>query len=227
MQPYFLPYIGYFQLIAGVDQFIVYDNIKYTKKGWINRNRLLLEGKDAMFSLPIKSGSDSLNVCERQLSDSLNREKLFNQFSSAYRRAPYFNETYPLVKRIVEFDEVNLFGFLKHSIESICKHLAIQTKIVVSSSVDIDHGLKGAEKVMALCESLGAHTYVNSFGGKDLYSKEQFLHRGLELLFLQPKPIVYPQFGNTFVPWLSIVDVLMFNGSDIARSLICRDYTLS
>ena len=80
MQPYFLPYIGYFQLIAAVDVFIVYDNIKYTKKGWINRNRILLNGKDVMFSLPLKSDSDYLNIRDRELSADLSRGKLLNQF---------------------------------------------------------------------------------------------------------------------------------------------------
>ena len=85
MQPYFFPYIGYFQLIAAVDQFIVYDNIKYTKKGWINRNRMLQNGKDVMFSLPLKSDSDFLDVCERELAADFNRDKLLNQLKGAYR----------------------------------------------------------------------------------------------------------------------------------------------
>ena len=96
MQPYFFPYIGYFQLIAAVDLFIVYDNIKYTKKGWFNRNRLLQNGKDVMFSLSLKNDSDTLDVCERELAASFNRDKLLGQFKEAYRRAPYFAQTFPL-----------------------------------------------------------------------------------------------------------------------------------
>ena len=95
MQPYFFPYIGYFQLIAAVDMFIVYDNIKYTKKGWINRNRMLQNGKDVMFSLPLKSDSDYLDVCERELAADFNRDKLLNQFKGAYRRRPVFRGNVP------------------------------------------------------------------------------------------------------------------------------------
>ena len=105
MQPYFLPYIGYFQLIAAVDQFIVYDNIKYTKKGWINRNRMLQNGKDVMFSLPLKSDSDFLDVCERELAADFNRDKLLNQLKGAYRHAPYFEQTYPLLEKIVRYED--------------------------------------------------------------------------------------------------------------------------
>src|SRR6186713_976477 len=129
MQPYFFPYIGYFQLIAAVDLFVVYDNIKYTKKGWINRNRLLQNGKDVMFSLPLQSDSDSLDVRERTLAPDFSRSKLLAQFQGAYRKAPYFAQTYPLVEQIVRHEDDNLFGFLHHSIVRTCAHLGIATEI--------------------------------------------------------------------------------------------------
>ena len=126
MQPYFLPYIGYFQLIAAVDLFIVYDNIKYTKKGWINRNRMLQNGKDAMFSLPLKGASDSLDICERELAATFNRDKMLNQFAGVYRRAPFFDETFQLVEQIIRCQDTNLFGFLHHSIGRTCEHLGLK-----------------------------------------------------------------------------------------------------
>lgn len=211
MQPYFMPYIGYFQLIAAVDLFIVYDNIKYTKKGWINRNRMLQNGKDVMFSLPLKSDSDYLDVCERELAGDFNRDKLLNQLKSAYRRAPYFNQTFPLVEQIVQHDEANLFRYLRHSIVKTCEHLGIATEIRISSEMAIGHDLKGQDKVLALCEAAGANMYVNAIGGMELYSKATFREKGVELKFIKSKPFEYVQFGAEFVPWLSIIDVLMFN----------------
>lgn len=211
MQPYFLPYIGYFQLLASVDQFIVYDNIKYTKKGWINRNRMLQGGRDEMFSLPLKKDSDSLDVVERELTADFNRDKLLNQFKSAYRRAPHFDQTFLLVEQIVRYEDTNLFRFLHHSIVNTCVYLGIQTEIRISSDIAIDHSLKGQDKVLALCEAVGATTYVNAIGGMDLYSKEIFRERGIDLKFIKSHPFEYEQLGNEFVPWLSIIDVLMFN----------------
>ena len=211
MQPYFMPYIGYFQLIAAVDTFIVYDNIKYTKKGWINRNRMLQNDTDVMFSLPLKKDSDSLDVVERELAADFNRDKLLNQFKGAYRRAPYFEQTFPLIEQIVRYDEVNLFRYLHHSIVTTCEHLNITTEIKISSDVDIDHALQSQDKVIALCEAVGASTYVNAIGGMELYSKETFREKGVELKFIQSKPLEYVQFGAAFVPWLSIIDVMMFN----------------
>lgn len=223
MQPYFFPYIGYFQLIKAVDVFVVYDNIKYTKKGWINRNRILQNAKDVMFSLPLKSDSDYLDVCKRELAADFNRDKLLNQFKGAYQRAPYFAQTFPLVEQLVRYKEANLFRYLHHSIVKTCEHLGITTEIRVSSDIAIDNSLKNQDKVLALCEAAGANTYVNAIGGMDLYSKETFREKTIELKFIQSRPFDYPQFGDAFVPWLSIIDVMMFNSlAAIKECLICN-----
>lgn len=226
MQPYFLPYIGYFQLIASVDQFIVYDNIKYTKKGWINRNRMLQNGKDAMFSLPLKSDSDYLDICQRELSVEFSRDKLLNQFRGAYRRAPYFDQSFPLIEEIVCFDDANLFEYLHHSIVKICAHLGITTEIKKSSSINIDHTLKNQDKVLALCEAVSANTYVNAIGGIELYSKETFREKSIDLKFIQSKNFEYLQYGDAFVPWLSIIDLMMFNSQDVLQTCIKTNYEL-
>lgn len=216
MQPYFFPYIGYFQLIAAVDLFVVYDNIKYTKKGWINRNRLLRNGQDATFTLPLKSASDALDIRERELADDFNRGKLLNQFRGAYQSAPFFAQTFPLVERVVRHEEGNLFRFLHHALAQTCEHLGLSTPFRISSEVAIDHRLQNQDKVLAMCEALHADTYVNAIGGKtmNLYSSDAFRQRGIDLKFIRSRPIAYPQFGGPFVPWLSIVDVMMFNAKE-------------
>ena len=227
MQPYFLPYVGYFQLIKAVDLFVVYDHIKYTKKGWINRNRLLLNGKDAMFSLPLKQGADSLEIVERELADGFDRTKLLNQFVGAYRRAPHFSQTLALLEKVTGHKDGNLFNYVHHSLAAVCEHLGIDTEIRVSSSIPFDNDLKGQDKVLALCESLGASRYINSIGGVELYAKPDFAERGIELQFLRSRPFEYPQFGGEFVPWLSIVDVLMFNPIEAVRERLEQSYDLN
>lgn len=226
MQPYFLPYIGYFQLIAAVDQFIVYDNIKYTKKGWINRNRMLLNGTDAMFSLPLKKDSDSLDVVQRELAADFDRAKLLNQFKGAYGRAPYFAQIFPLLERIVRHEDNNLFRYIHHSLVQTCEHLDIKTEIRISSDIAIDHELTSQDKVIALCRAAGAGTYINAIGGMELYAKEDFSGHGIGLKFIKSKSFEYPQFGAPFVPWLSIVDVLMFNSLDAVRAYITTNFEL-
>lgn len=226
MQPYFLPYIGYFQLIAAVDEFILYDNIKYTKKGWINRNRLLQHGKDAIFTLPLKSDSDFMYVKQRELSPEFNRRKLLNQFSNAYMRAPYFETAFPLLERIVQNEDSNLFAYLHDSITELCKFLSINTKITISSDIAIDHTLRGQDKVLTLCAATGASQYINSIGGVELYSKDVFRSLGIELSFIKSYPYLYKQYDNEFVPWLSIIDVLMFNQTDAVRECISTNFEL-
>lgn len=226
MQPYFLPYIGYFQLIAAVDTFVVYDNIKYTKKGWVNRNRMLLNGADAVFSLPLKKDSDMLEVVQRELSADFDRDKLLNQFKGAYGRAPYFAQTFPMLERIVRCEERNLFRYIHHSIVELCTHLGIATEIRISSKIAIDHELKAQDKVLALCRALGADTYINATGGQALYERADFSAQGVTLKFIKSKPFEYIQFGAPFVPWLSVADVLMFNPLDVVRECIASNYEL-
>jgi len=224
MQPYFLPYIGYFQLINSVDLFVTYDNIKYTKKGWINRNRMLVNGVDSVFSLPLRKDSDCLIVVERKLAAGFDRLKLLNQFKGAYARAPYYAEIIPLMEEILFFKDENLFRYVYNSIDRICNYLEIVTKIIVSSEVAINHDLKGQDKVLALCKALNAETYINPPGGLDLYSRETFMERGIKLQFLRPKPFEYEQFGAPFVPWLSIIDVMMFNPPEVIRTRLDTGY---
>jgi WbqC-like protein family len=226
MQPYFFPYIGYFQLINAVNLFIVYDNIKYTKKGWINRNRILKNGKDVVFSVPLKKDSDFLDIRNREISPTFRKDKLLNQIRETYRRSPYFERTFSLVERIVLEKETNLFKFILNSIREICACLAIRTEIVVSSSVQIDHSLSGKAKVVALCKHVGADVYINAVGGQDLYSKEEFSANGISLKFLRTNSFEYKQFDREFVPWLSIVDVMMFNAPDEIRECLDSKYEL-
>ena len=226
MQPYFFPYIGYFQLIGAVDLFVIYDNIKYTKKGWINRNRMLQGGKDAMFSLPLKAGSDALDVRERELAADFDRTKLLNQLRGAYARAPRFAAVFPMLERALRHDDANLFGYLHHALQICCQHLGLQTPFRVSSTIDIDHGLKNQDKVIALCKALGATSYLNAIGGQELYDREVFRRHGLDLHFIRPRPFEYAQFGAAFVPWLSIIDVLMFNPAELVRERVAHHHEM-
>lgn len=226
MQPYLLPYIGYFQLINAVDVFVVYDNIKYTKKGWINRNRYLSNGIDAIFSLPIKKDSDFLDIVEREVSPDFNPSKMLNQLKEAYRKAPFATQTMGLLETILMNDERNLFRFIRHGLEKTCQHLGISTPILDSSSLAIDHALQSQDKVLALCQATRANTYLNPIGGTALYSNDAFMKHGLELKFLRSTLRPYQQFGAAFVPWLSILDVMMFNAPEDLSKMIQSDFEI-
>jgi hypothetical protein len=220
MQPYFLPYIGYWQLLAAVDRFVVHDDVKYTKKGWINRNRFLRNGREALFTLPLKKGSDFLNIADRTLADDFDPDTILNPFREAYRQAPFFGEAFSVIETIVTEPAHNLFAYLYHSIQAIATYLDIRTPLLVSSTIGIDHRLKADRRVLAICDAIGATRYINSIGGRQLYSVDAFAPRGVELKFLQPRVVAYRQFGERFVPSLSIVDVMMFNSKEAVRAML-------
>lgn len=227
MQPYFLPYIGYFQLIAAVDKFVIYDNIKFTKTGWINRNRILVNRRDAYITLPVKRDSDFLDVRDRFLAGCWADESrtMLNRIAGAYRKAPNFKLVYPLIEESVLFNERNLFQFILHSLTVVNKYLQIETPVIVSSTILIDHELRAEKKVKAICKAMNANEYVNPIGGVNLYQKDDFRREGIELYFLKSGDIKYRQFDHPFAPWLSIIDVMMFNNPKEIQEML-DDYRL-
>ena len=227
MQPYFFPYIGYFQLMNAADEFVIYDNIQYTKKGWINRNRILVNGQDSYITLPLKSDSDFLNIVDRTLSDSWQSEKLklLNRIKSSYLKAPYFENVFPLITSVILFEDHNLFRFIENSLLVIKNYLDISTLLITSSKLDIDSSLKSENKVISISQSRSASMYINLIGGVELYSQINFRDAGIQLHFLKTDPIVYNQFQNEFIPFLSIVDVLMFNSQETVKRYL-GDYSL-
>ena len=222
MQPYFMPYIGYFQLINAVDTFVIYDNIQYTKKGWINRNRILENGKDTFITLPLSKGSDFLNVKERRLAVDFKQTKgkLLNKIKASYNKAPQFNTIYALVNDCLNYENDNLFEFILYSLKNVNSYLSIQTNLVISSTLPINHELKNRDKVIAICKALRTTEYINPSGGKELYNVEDFKENSIDLKFIQSQPIQYKQFTNEFVPWLSIIDILMFNDLDEIKKML-------
>ncbi|MDR2955145.1 MAG: WbqC family protein [Prevotella sp.] len=225
MQPYFLPYIGYFQLMNAVDKYVIYDNIQYTKKGWINRNRILQNGKDVLITIPVEKDSDYLDIKDRNVSQNFDKKKLLNQIRESYRKAPYFQEIMPLIEDIVNYEECNLAKYIYNSIDKIRIFLGINTELIVSSTIDTDHSLKGQDKVIALCKTLDAKNYYNAIGGQALYDKDEFAKENINLNFLSSNPVEYKQFKNEFIPWLSILDVMMFNSVDEIGKML-DDYKL-
>lgn len=228
MQPYFFPYIGYFQLMNAVDEFVVYDNIKFTKKGWINRNRILVNGADEFITLPLRKDSDFLEVKDRYLADTwpVDRKKLANRITTSYRKAPHFSKVFPLIEECILFEDRNLFHFIFNSIERVKVFLNIKSVLTISSSVSIDHKLKGEEKVLGICLQQKAGTYINPIGGTDLYNADNFKLHDVTLHFLKSNPVSYTQFNDKFVPWLSMMDVLMFNSQEQVSDFLKNEYSI-
>jgi len=228
MQPYFFPYIGYFQLINAVDIFVIYDNIKYTKKGWINRNRILSNGKEKLITLPLKKSSDYLPIIQKELSNNWEKEKIkiINKIKENYRKAPYFENVFPIIENCLNFENINLFYFLMNSINEVIKYLSIGSKIIISSELNIDHSLKSEKKVIEICKTLKAEEYLNPIGGIDLYSRKHFKKYKIDLFFLKTNDFEYNQFNNDFIQFLSIIDIMMFNSQKEIRYFLENEYSI-
>ncbi len=224
MQPYFFPYLGYFQLMNAVDIFVVYDNVEFSKKGWIQRNRMLLNGKEELFSLPLKRASDFLDIRERHLADNYleTNKKTLRKLENAYSKAPNFKKIFPIIQKCFLFeDHKNLFEFLLFSIKEMRSLLNLNSELKVSSHLEGDERLKNKMRVIRLCQILNATTYINPIGGQKLYNKSEFENQGVLLKFLKMEEFSYSQQGvKDFVPWLSTIDVLMYNDMSIVATLL-------
>ena len=166
-----------------------------------------------------------MNIGQRFVAGSFDPLKFVRVFREAYRRAPHYAETMPLVQRIAYFENPNLFAFVAHSISLLRDYLELPAQLIISSPVHIDHSLKAQDKVLALCEAFGADTYVNAPGGVSLYDRDMFAARGIDLKFVRPLPFEYPQFsGGAFVPWLSIIDMLMHCPLERAQDVVRNQY---
>jgi hypothetical protein len=225
MQPYLFPYIGYFQLIAAADLFVIYDNVQYSKGGWINRNRILRDGSDAMITLPVHRDSLHLHINQRKVAEPFGAEceSFLRKVEMAYRRAPMYRAAMPVLEEAMTTDDPNLAAFLTRTLKTVCRYLGIETPFRYASEVeDGPSQLRGEERVIDINRRLGSTRYVNSIGGMELYSTATFAASGIELRFVRSQPIEYRQFGNPFVPHLSIIDVLMFNEPEVIREFLTR-----
>lgn len=220
MQPYFMPYIGYFQLMNAVDRFVVYDDVNYINRGWINRNNLLIGGKSQLFTISLGKASQNKLINEIEIIDDF--KKFMRTVEMNYRKAPYFDAVFALLGKIVSFPEKQVAKFIMNSFYMIADYLHMETEFMMSSSIEKDNGLHGQAKILEICKKLGADTYINSIGGVDLYDRQCFRDKGIELHFIKTQFSTYRQFGNDFVAGLSMIDVMMFNSVDEINEMLCR-----
>lgn len=221
MQPYFMPYLGYWQVMNLVDRYVVYDDVNYIKGGWINRNRILVNGAAQYINLLLSGASPNKKINEIELlGDARKTEKLLSTIEMCYAKAPCYKDAFPVIEGIIREKEKNLGRFLYLQHQRIADYLGLETKLILSSSMEKDNSLKGVDKVLSICRQLDANTYINSIGGRHLYTKEQFAQYGMDMFFLEMGDVRYQQFKNDFVPALSIIDVMMFNSrNEIKRML--------
>ena len=246
-----MPYLGYFQAIAAVDKYILYDNLAYIVNGWVNKNRIRQRNNPPSWIIvPIKQKSSYTLIADTQIDNSKPwKKKMLASIKLAYAKADYKDEIMSLMEDIFAENYETISDLNCKSIIKICKFLDIQTEIVADRNpyLEIEKGLKLVEdgdysafpymnlthpikkvaRVFAISRYEGADHFVNAIGGTELYSKEEFARYGIKLDFIQMHEIRYPQkcVDDSFEPYLSIIDVLMHNGKEKTKQLL-NEYTL-
>jgi len=209
MQPYFFPYIGYWQLLNLVDLFVIYDDVNFIKKGYINRNSILINGKAQLINLELVGASQNKLINEIHVGK--NKKKLLKTIELNYKKAPYFDNAFAIIHDILENDEENLAKFIGYSLQKISGYIGITTEFIYSSNIENKDNKRSQDRIIQIASMTNASHYINPRGGMELYDKKTFLNNNIDLSFIESIPIKYKQFNNTFEPNLSIIDVMMFN----------------
>ena len=226
MQPYIFPYIGYFQLINAVDKFVIYDDVNFINRGWINRNRILVNGKDSLFTIPLKDASQNKLINEIDVNwDAAWKNKFLKTIEQSYKKAPFYKEGLEIIEKTLNIEDLNTSNVIFNNLKVICEYLDITTELIPSSAIYQNTDLKAQERILDICLQEKANHYINPIGGLELYDKSYFESKGLKLNFIKAKPVIYKQFKNDFVPWLSMIDVLMFNSKETIQGFL-NEYEL-
>lgn len=228
MQPYLFPYLGYFQNIAAVDQFVLYNDVNFIRQGWINRNRILVDNREFLFTVPLEEISSFKLICDSKVNQALYptwKLKFLRTLQMSYSKAPNFEEVFPIVESVLEDDGQTIDKLAGKSISSVCEYLSIGTTLVDSKNRFGNEQLSAEARVIDICQKLDARKYVNAIGGQELYSKKEFSAKGIDLNFIKMRPVEYEQFSKQFIPGLSIIDVLMFNDVNTVQGML-RQYDL-
>lgn len=225
MQPYLFPYLGYYQLYAAADRFVFFDDVNFINKGWINRNQIVTGRKAFMFTAPLLDASQNKLICDIHIAEGNWKQKLLKTIEMAYKKAPEFVPVFELVSGILATDTTLIAKLAAASVTGVAAYLNIQKPVYFSSELQYNRDVKGEDKILEICTGMGAVNYINPSGGRDLYNPEKFEKSNLGLHFLKPQLPNYRQFTETFVPAMSVIDVLMHNPAEQVANWM-NTYTL-
>lgn len=222
MQPYFFPYIGYYQLVKEVDHFIFYDDVNFIKRGWINRTNIIGRERKQLITISLKQSSQNKLINEIEIAD--NQYKFLKTIEFTYKKATFFADIFPLIESCFVGSTQLISDISANSIRVVNDYLKLDTEFSTSSKThNTSSLLKKEKRIIKICQDEEVKTYINPIGGMAIYSKDDFQKEGIEIKFLKSKDINYnqePILKSGFEPNLSIIDVLMFNDIDTVRNYL-------
>jgi hypothetical protein len=211
-------------LIKIADEFILFDTPQYIRHGWIERNRILkLDGDPLYFKVPLQKHKRETAIKDIVINNDVNwKNKIKAQLGSYKKNAPYFYQVIELLDRIFEKEYTSIVVLNFDTLRTICDYLEIQTSIKIWSEmgVAIEEVNAPDEWALNICKALDADSYYNPPGGIDFFDRKKYKSSGIEIKFLEYKPESYKQLSDEFVPYLSILDVLMFNSKEEIQKML-------
>lgn len=227
MQPYFFPYLGYFQLINEVECFVFYEDVNWINRGWINRNSIIVNKQASLITVPCKDTSQNKKI--NTICHGLDRtvtKKLLKTIEHSYKKAPFFEKVYPLLEDVLRTESNYIADISISSIKIVSNYLKIDVDFKKSSDLKIDDKFSGGDRLIKICKSLKSKNYINPIGGKNLYDKSYFQASDISLNFLQMNQVEYPQNNESFVANLSIIDLIMNVDPSIIKNKYLNEYTI-
>lgn len=234
MQPYFFPYIGYFQLISEVNIFVLYDKVSYRKSSWLQRNRIKDKGtsQPLYLSVPVQHHSSKKLIENVRITENDDWKTQFkNLIYYNYKRAPFFDEVFEFIVELIFNDEKSLHKYNGNILLNISEKLGIMTSIIIENeaheqveanlrNMHIPNELRKQQRVIQLCKLYDSKDYINPINGMSLYDFDFFERHNTQLHFMEAERIEYPQFTQPFCENMSIIDVLMHNGFNGTKELL-------
>ena len=225
MQPYFLPYLGYFSLIKHTDEFILFDTVQFIRHGWIERNRILKPSNGWQYIMvPLKKHSRETIIKDIEINnDQQWKEKILAQLQHYKKQAPYFSNVIDILNEIFSKEYATIVDLNLASLKTVCNYLGINTPIGIFSQMNIEIEPANApdEWALNICKALGnVDEYWNPPGGQSFFDRKKYENAGINLKFHSAILTEYDQKRNVFEPWLSIIDVMMFNSVDEINKML-------
>lgn len=231
MQPYFLPYLGYFSLIKHTDEFILFDTVQFIRHGWIERNRILKQDEGWVYvKAPLMKASRETNIKDMYIDNSQDwQAKIKAQLQSYKKTAPFYHATIAVVDEIFDRQYETITELNMRALEVICSYLKIENTIYIFSKMNlvIEEANEPDEWALNICKKLdGVNEYWNPPGGQEFFDRTKYEYAGITLKFQSVSLGSYDQKRPTFEPGLSIIDVMMFNSVDEIHRML-DSYELS
>jgi len=215
MQPTYLPWAGYFEMISNVDLFIILDNVQFEKKSWQHRNRIRTSSGELLLTVPVNTASKfSQLITEVQISRDTNFvRKHLTSIRNSYSKTKYFDQLFPELEQILNSNQNLLLDLNESLIRTLCKHLEISTKIIRASELKAEG--KGSELTVAQCIEVGGSYFYAAKGSMPYVSQQlAFAATGIEVGYQSYDHPIYPQVHGNFISSLSVIDLIFNCGLD-------------